>query len=578
MAESDLQALGANYERWLGKRGNGLTGVNPFNYYCVQNFLKPYPIDDNEMRGGIVDKSLDGGIDAFYFFANRKYVLEHPVLDPDSEYRINLVIFQIKEGTGFSPNEVQKHYFFLDDLLDITRPESKYQDEYHSGLKKLMKVFKDQYNIIAGTMPQIAIDFFYVSKLDCGQPRSGSDVLAKVARVKGIVSKHFSHATCNYHFNDAPLLLAQAALRKNKNKSLTWHSAPIEAPEGWVGLVNLHDYYEFLKDENGDFNEDIVAENVRGFLQRTYVNVGIDKTLLSPADYAEFWLLNNGITILAKEAQSAGFHKLSISDPQIVNGLQSSRQIHKYFKSTGAKADNRRILLRVIKVADNSRRDQIIRATNSQNPMSEEMLRATDPIHLKIEEVFGQYGLFYDRRKGYYKDQGESVAKIISMREVLQAMLAIALRRPNDARARPLDYLRTNEKYDEVFKAEAFNLMVYLKATEIVRRIEMFLEDKHSDQRDHFRNLIFYIAMCVACTATKNAYAPPSYILKIDTASIADPMIEECYNKVWSMYQSLQVGGVDADVVAKGNEMTKQLQTHLKRRFSMKKKRKSVAG
>jgi hypothetical protein len=99
MADSDLQALNANYERWLETRGAGLSGLNPFNYYCIQNFLKAYPIDDAEIRSGFVDKSMDGGIDGFYFFANRKYVNEEPSLDSDSEYNISLVIFQIRLRT-----------------------------------------------------------------------------------------------------------------------------------------------------------------------------------------------------------------------------------------------------------------------------------------------------------------------------------------------------------------------------------------------------------------------------------------------------------------------------------------------
>jgi hypothetical protein len=45
--------------------------------------------------------------------------------------------------------------------------------------------------------------------------------------------------------------------------------------------------------------------------------------------------------------------------------------------------------------------------------MPPEALRATDPIHRKIEEVFGTFGLFYDRRKGYYKDLNKPAASII---------------------------------------------------------------------------------------------------------------------------------------------------------------------
>lgn len=343
--------------------------------------------------------------------------------------------------------------------------------------------------------------------------------------------------------------------RKDKSKTLTWDSQPIEAPEGWLGLVKLRDYYDFIQDDTGDFHEEIVVENVRGFLMKTPVNDSITATLANPLQNAEFWLLNNGITILAKDAKHQGFRQMNVSDPQVVNGLQTSRQIHKHYHALGGSDinDERRLLVRVIKVVDDPTRDQIIRATNSQNKMASEMLRSTDSIHLKIEEIFGQYGLFYDRRKGYYKDQGKPPAQIVSMREVLQAMLAITLRRPGDARGRPADYLKDDLKYDEVFKTDKYNVLVYLRTYSIVKRVWKFLNDEHSDHSDHFLNIGFYISMFVACVLTENALAPPSELLKVDANSISDAILEESFQVVAALYLKNQHGGlVAADRVAKG--------------------------
>ena len=98
-------------------------------------------------------------------------------------------------------------------------------------------------------------------------------------------------------------------LRAPKSKPLQWHETPLETPEGWVGLVKLRDYSAFLKDEHGDLHERIFESNVRGFQQNTPVNVGIRNTLEKPGK-ADFWLLNNGITILAGKATQAGFKRL----------------------------------------------------------------------------------------------------------------------------------------------------------------------------------------------------------------------------------------------------------------------------
>jgi len=207
MAQNDLLALDANYSTWLKTRGSGLNGVDPFEYYCVQHFLKPYPVDDVELRAGMTNGSKDGGIDAFYFFANRKFVTDDTSLDLDAEYQVNLVIFQIKTGAGFSPTELQKQYFFNDDLLDLTRTDATYDNEYNTGLKNLMRVLKEQYGQIAGTVIRFTIDYFYITKIDCDLSKDDSDISAKRARVLERARTHFTQSECNYHFINASKLL-----------------------------------------------------------------------------------------------------------------------------------------------------------------------------------------------------------------------------------------------------------------------------------------------------------------------------------------------------------------------------------
>lgn len=183
MAPNDLIALKAHFANWQKTRGLGLTDVIPFNYYVVENFLKAYPVCDKEIRTGIVDHPLDGGVDAFFFFANRKYVFDDP-LDPQAEYRVNLAIFQCKEGAGFSPVETGKFVFFAEDLLDLGRDEKDYKSNYHDRLRTLMAIFKEQLKEIIASISSFEVDFFYVSKLDIDDPKPDSDVANYAERVK----------------------------------------------------------------------------------------------------------------------------------------------------------------------------------------------------------------------------------------------------------------------------------------------------------------------------------------------------------------------------------------------------------
>lgn len=82
--------------------------------------------------------------------------------------------------------------------------------------------------------------------------------------------------------------------------------------------------------------------------------------------------------------------QLLITDPEIVNGLQTSSEIYHFFKDHQDLLENeqRNLLLRIIVPDDENSRDRIILATNSQTAIPPVALRATDPIHRQIEMFF----------------------------------------------------------------------------------------------------------------------------------------------------------------------------------------------
>jgi hypothetical protein len=211
--------------------------------------------------------------------------------------------------------------------------------------------------------------------------------------------------------------------------------------------------------------------------------------------------------------------------------------------------------------------------------MPAEALRATDRIHGQIETLFRQYDLYYDRRKGFYKDEGKPIVKIVPVIELLQAMLAIALKRPDEARARPRDYIKDDEKYEQVFGENQFNLGLYLKCILLYRRVALFLARKDvALDATHQRNLKFYLAMYVAAAATKHAYAPPHKLLAFDENKLDDAFLTDCYTRVLKPYTRLarkfaQNGDLDWDQLAKGPNMLRAINTELKRRFTPKKKK-----
>ena len=169
--------------------------------------------------------------------------------------------------------------------------------------------------------------------------------------------------------------------------------------------------------------------------------------------------MNNGITIVASRASQSA-KTLTIEDPQIVNGLQTSTEIHKYFSQYKTEGDQRNVLVRVIVPSHADSRDRIIKATNSQTAVPPASLRATGKIHRDIEEYLYPRGLYYDRRKNFYKNEGKPRDRIIGIPQLAQATMAIVLARPDNARARPSSLLKRDDDYEQVYNL-AYPIALY---------------------------------------------------------------------------------------------------------------------
>lgn len=208
--------------------------------------------------------------------------------------------------------------------------------------------------------------------------------------------------------------------------------------------------------------------------------------------------------------------------------------------------------------------------------MPPEALISTYRIQRLIEDHFRDNGLLYDRRKGYYKARDEPAAQIVSVIELLQAVVSIIVKRPDDARGRPRDYIKEAARRRQVFgttedeEAEGvqpvppYDTNIYLKCIRILRRVDDYLRRRGADSVTK-RNLRFYMARCAAVAANGNAYFPPHELLRLDIdAQLADALLADCYTRVHRLYQH---GGGDDDY-AKNKRMSDALSRSLINAYS----------
>jgi len=568
MSVNDAIVLKANFEDWKANAGD-LGGIDPWLYYCLEQFLKPYSLDEDEIRFGITEGGNDGGADAIYILANQGQLLtDDDTMDTKSVSKVRVVFIQVKTSGGMKPTEIEKWLPFTDDFFDLSRDPNSFGERYNDTVKLIMRVWRDKYIKMVQHHPDLSVDYFYITG---GDAAPDSYALDACKRIEIAAAKHVK-ATVKVHCIGAKEIWEQVQRRPPRSRTLVWAETPMVAKEGSVGLVKLTEFCRFLEDAPGELAERIFETNVRGFQRDTAVNQAIERTLEEKGG-PNFWLLNNGVTIIGAKTTPGGHKQLVIEDPQIVNGLQTSRVIFTNVKPKGDD-DERTVLVRVIETGDQATQDRIIRATNSQNKMLPASLRMTDQIHRDIEELFRKVDLYYDRRKGYYRDQGRPVRKIIGVNSLAQSVISLLLQRPDDARARPGDYFKDDNRYKAVFADPKTPVSAYLTCVQIMQKVDDYLSKQGISGTDQ-KNLKFYVGALAARELTGLIRPVAS---KLPAASKLDDIIlGDALQRVLKTYKSL-TKTIDGDAVARGSQMLKKLNDQWKTKQARLRKKHHAEG
>jgi len=522
-----------------------------FQLFAAEQALKDRALSYDELEDGIVDGGGDGGIDAVYFFVNNMLYREE--IDPGDVKRdvpFELVFVQAKKSTGFSEAAMDRFASSTRDLLDLNENLSDLGMVYNDDLIGKVREFRDTYLALMSMFPKLSVRYYYAALATEVDPK----VERKVAPLKKIVQTHFSPVDFSCSFLKAQDLLNLARQAPSSAHRLKLAENPISTgQEGFVCLVRVTDFCDFMRAEDGRLKEDIFEGNVRDYQGNTEVNKQIRETLTSPPG-EDFWWLNNGISVICTSATLSG-KTLTLENAEVVNGLQTSREVFAVFGAQVDSQDTRSVLVRVLVPQEDASRDRIIKATNSQTSIPSASLRATDKIHRDIEDFLVARGIYYDRRKNYYKNQGKPVKKIVGIPYLAQAVLACARHDPANARARPSSLLKNDETYGRIF-SEKYPLALYFKCASLARRVEDVLRSESSTvDRPHWNNVRFYVAMLLALRLTGVEVPSVKDVANIDLTQATDETILDCVNEVWKHYSELG----STDKVAKGTQLTKRV-------------------
>ena len=508
-----------------------------FEYFSSSQILKDYDLSDDEIENGIVGSSGDGGCDSIYIFLNKNLVLPDQIdsITPSKESKVEMVIIQSKRETSFKESAIQNWKDVSNNLLSLSNSLSDFTTRYNDDVRESFGFFRDLYTKLLRSRVKLEFKYIYVSYAEELHP----NVKQQAEELKGLVCKLFPNAKVNIEFVGAaelydkyntpaetivnlPLAEVPIALGKNKN---------------YVGLVSLKDYYRFIVSEDNILRRKFFEANVRDYQGRNNVNSRIRETL-ETGQSEDFWWLNNGITILTSEAMLVNNRELQLTNPEIVNGLQTSNEIYLYFKNNLSLLDSeiRNVLVRIIVPDSEESRDNIIFATNNQTNIPKASLRVTDPIHLQIELYLKGRGLFYDRRKNYYKNQGKKPSEIIGVSFLGQCLITLFLKKPDYARARPSTILTDDDSYNKLY-IENQDLDVFYRCAVLGKKVQKNLKRTIQYTSAEKSDILFYLLYGVVANSIKKNNITIADIKHLDIDSITDDVISEVKDKIYNIYK-----------------------------------------
>lgn len=154
--------------------------------------------------------------------------------------------------------------------------------------------------------------------------------------------------------------------------------------------------------------------NVRSKLHNSRINADIKKSIATPKGRKQFIHLNNGLVITCN-SYSISDDQITLQGAQVVNGCQTLTTIRECFVNADSDTqqdmlDNLHLLVKVISSSELNKGnllDDIIVASNNQNPMNPRNLKSNSSEQRHLQELFSREPLRKELRFFYIRKDGE---------------------------------------------------------------------------------------------------------------------------------------------------------------------------
>jgi hypothetical protein len=502
-----------------------------FEYFSIEQILKDHNLNKDDILSGIIDGKDDGGIDGIYILING-----HLLVDPDNFFwpktnaELEIHIINCKHHDTFKQAPLDNVTATTSEIFDFSIDKKDLKGSYNKALLSKRDLLKIAYRKVASRLTAFKIHITYASRGDADDV--GDSILSRGNQIKNIIEQSFTDSKVKINFIGSTQLVELSRKLPNFSLDLSFIEV-LGKGERYVILTKITEYKNFVTDGDGKLRRYLFDSNVRDFMGLNRVNEEIKNTLEHDVS-TDFWWLNNGVTILATSAKVIG-KTMHIEDIQIVNGLQTTESIYKYFEAGGLDINERSVLIKVIVSTEEEVRDSIIRATNNQTNVELTALHATDKIQRDIEDILLRAGLHYERRTKFYQNQGIPQSQIITPLYIASGYFNLVLKDPYNAAMLKSKFMRNESSYEEIFSHKT-SMEVWPQIAKILKTTDEFLEDVrplgHSSNDRFLKRYRYILSLMGVGVLAKNINFTTTDLISIDTDEYNSKLLKELWEGI----------------------------------------------
>lgn len=440
------------------------------------------------------DLGIDGiGIKINDVFVTDKREIED-IVEKTNRVRCEFIFIQSKDTTKFDLGEYQK---FLSGVLAFlsesqANPVNK---EVRKYLKLKEYIFSDDFDVIWEDNPSIKLYYVYLGTIK---------YLAHTADADNQFLEAVRHTNC-YNCEDQAINIIDSEHLKRvcaENLNLFTTSLDIIYTMPFESVENVENSCvaictgeelcnKLLRAEDDTIRRNLFYDNVRDFQGETAINEDIRSTIKE--DPNSFVLMNNGITVVCDSLLQQN-RKLTLKNPQIVNGCQTSNMIFLAQKE-GANISKINVIMRIIGTQDDLLAGKIVKGTNKQNIVYDEAFETTKKYHKDMEEAFplldnlSGVKLYYERRSKQYRHESIKQNQKVSMRSLLQGYVAMFIGKPEEAYRHESKLLSI---YDGKVFVERHSVLLYYTVAVFEYYWSEYIR-KNSDNLKQYKNFLYHL-------------------------------------------------------------------------------------